>query len=129
MKSKSQIQSEIQILINTERERAEDGRDIYSKREVLQIIERFQAKNDEIDWDAPQHNEFDLTIIKGKCVDEVTKLIENFDYDVDVNLSCDGENKIETEVQTSHICAEVIDSIEEWFDELEEQLNADRQMK
>ena len=100
--------------------------DVFSANEVRSMLESLQDSLNDSPDDL-NSKPFDLEIIKDKCIEEISKIIEDHDYEVE--LTIDGDNKIETEVVTHRVSSEVSVAIDEWFSELEEQLNNDRQIE
>lgn len=112
------------MAIDAMQSKVDHMQDIYSKREVLEIVDSFRkVVNDVGGWDVQERKPIDLSIVKKETVDEVKKVIKDYDLSDDFDISLDSDCRVRVEVNTGGLIADVVDAIEDQFDDLQNSIN------
>jgi hypothetical protein len=121
----SQAKVSILMAIDAMQSKVDHMQDIYSKREVLEIVDLFRkVVNDVGGWDVQERKPIDLSIVKKETMDEVKKIIKDYDLSDDFDISLDSDCRVRVEVNTGGLIADVVDAIEDQFDDLQNSINS-----
>jgi hypothetical protein len=121
----SQAKVSILMAIDAMQSKVDHMQDIYSKREVLEIVDLFRkVVNDVGGWDVQERKPIDLSIVKKETMDEVKKIIKDYDLSDDFDISLDIDCRVRVEVNTGGLIADVVDAIEDQFDDLQNSINS-----
>lgn len=117
----SSIQSYLQRQLNREKERVEEGHDIYSKREVEQLLERLQAAMDECGWNSAVEDSKEIPLLdfKDTLVRELNDSLKSWDYDGNTSISLDYEKKIEVEFDSDALRNDIVMNVKDTFAAIE----------